>query len=146
PSGLDRKRGLRRHRGRHLHGIGRRDRHDGGLDAGYRFHFGTGMKAALGLLLSVSLVAPPLLAREPALPFEQKPEKREAFFADVMVLYANNSKKGIDPRIGNMPELQKPPFSSYDSYELADRARLPLEKEKPRTLELPNGRVLRTKL
>jgi len=104
------------------------------------------MKAALGLLLSVSLVAPPLLAREPALPFEQKPEKREAFFADVMVLYANNSKKGIDPRIGNMPELQEPPFSSYDSYELVDRARLPLEKEKPRTLELPNGRVLRTKL
>jgi hypothetical protein len=64
----------------------------------------------------------------------------------VTVLYASNSKKGIDQRIGNMPELKSPPFSSYDSYELLLERRMPLAKGKPGTLRLPNGRVLQTAL
>lgn len=68
------------------------------------------------------------------------------FFAEITILYATNDKKGIDPRIGRMPELQKPPFSSYDSYALLDRQRLPLSKPEPKTLKLPNGRTLATKL
>jgi hypothetical protein len=62
------------------------------------------------------------------------------------VLHATNSKKGIDKRIGDMPELKRPPFSSYDSYQLLTRARLPLDKGQAKTIKLPNGRVLRTKL
>lgn len=77
---------------------------------------------------------------------KEKPPEPSAFFADVMVLHATNSKKGVDSRIGNMPELAKPPFSSYDSYELVERKRLPLEQKAPSTLTLPNGRVLRTQL
>jgi hypothetical protein len=69
-----------------------------------------------------------------------------AHHAEVMVLHATNAKKGIDERIGNMPELQKPPFSAYDSYELLNKARLPLVKGSPKTITLPNGRVLETKL
>lgn len=76
----------------------------------------------------------------------QKPPEASAFFADVMVLHATNAKKGVDSRIGSMPELAKPPFSSYDSYELVERKRLPLEQKTPSTLTLPNGRVLRTQL
>lgn len=68
------------------------------------------------------------------------------FHADVMVLHATNAKKGVDPRIGAMPELSKPPFSSYDSYELLDRQRLPLQRKSAHTLKLPNSRVLRTQL
>jgi len=90
------------------------------------------MKAVLGVILSASVVGTPLpkegsartapLPKEqPAVPVQQKPEQRSAFFADVMVLYASNSKKGIDSRIGNMPELRKPFFSVYDSYELVER-------------------------
>lgn len=75
---------------------------------------------------------------------EQPPEA--SLFAEVMVLHATNAGKGIDERIGKMPELSKPPFSSYDSYELLSKTRLPLVKDDPRTMELPNGRVLRTKL
>lgn len=78
-----------------------------------------------------------------------KPERSDSaasFFAEVMVLHATNSKKGIDARIGSMPELAKPPFSSYDSYELLQRARLPLDKDAPGTLKLPNGRTLETRL
>jgi hypothetical protein len=69
-----------------------------------------------------------------------------AFAAEVLVLHATNTQRGIDPRIGAMPELKKPPFSSYDSYELLDRARLPLERQSPKTLKLANGRVLETRL
>lgn len=68
------------------------------------------------------------------------------FFAEVTVLHATQAKKGIDPRIGPMPELEKPPFSSYDSYALLERTRLPLDKASPRTLKLPNGRLLETRL
>ena len=65
--------------------------------------------------------------------------------AEVLILHATNSKKGVDERIGKMPELKKPPFSAYDSYELLSKNRVPLKKE-PQTLKLPNGRVLQTKL
>ncbi|HEX4336501.1 MAG TPA: hypothetical protein VH062_11345 [Polyangiaceae bacterium] len=69
-----------------------------------------------------------------------------AYSTEVLVLHATNTKKGIDPRIGDMPELKKIPFSSYDSYELLQRVRLPLKKDEPKTFDLPNGRVLQTKL
>lgn len=68
------------------------------------------------------------------------------FSTDVLVLHATNSKKGIDQRIGRMPELKKPPFSAYDSYELLDKSRLTLRKDDPKTIKLPNGRVFQAKL
>lgn len=68
------------------------------------------------------------------------------YFTEVLVLHATNSGKGIDERIGAMPELKKPPFSSYDSYELLSKNKVPLSKDDPKTLELPNKRVLQTKL
>jgi hypothetical protein len=75
-----------------------------------------------------------------------KPEAEEAFGAEVLILHATNDKKGIDPRIGKLPELGKAPFSTYDSYELVDRARLPLKKDDPQNLKLPNGRTLQVRL
>jgi hypothetical protein len=68
------------------------------------------------------------------------------FAAEVLVLHATNSKKGIDERIGKMPELKKPPFSAYDSYELLSKERISLKKDDPKTIKLPNGRVLQAKL
>lgn len=99
----------------------------------------------IALVLSLLLAAPSLYA-EPPIGREKKPHVDAAFAADVMVLYATNSKKGIDARIGPMTELKKPPFSAYDSYELLDRERLPLDKQSRRTLKLANGRVLETRL
>jgi hypothetical protein len=103
----------------------------------------------VSLLLSTSLlgVSPGVLAQPsaPSVKPEAKPDA-SPYFAEVLILHATNSKKGIDSRIGKMPELGEPPFSSYDSYELLDRARLPLKKDEPKTLNLPNGRVLQTKL
>src|SRR5687767_9572509 len=68
------------------------------------------------------------------------------YFAEISVLHATNSKKGIDRRIGEMPELKKPPFSAYDSYALLQHVRLPLAKNQAKTLKLVNERVLEAKL
>jgi hypothetical protein len=102
----------------------------------------------IGLIVPAMAVAGPDDKR-PATdkaPAEKGPPAAAAYSAEVLVLHATNGDKGIDARIGDMPELKKPPFSSYKSYELLQKVRHPLDKERPRTLELPNGRVLQTKL
>jgi hypothetical protein len=75
----------------------------------------------------------------------------QSYSAEVLILHATRGKKPppkpwIDPRIGRLPELEKEPFSRYDRYDLIDKAQLPLLKEDPKTLTLPDGRVLKTAL
>ena len=98
----------------------------------------------VALLVATPAVAKPI-ARAPTALGDGAREAAK-LFAEILVLHATNEKKGIDRRIGEMPELTKPPFSSYDSYTLVDRGKLPLEKGVPKTLVLPNKRVLETKL
>jgi hypothetical protein len=74
-----------------------------------------------------------------------KADPDQSLAAEVLILHATNEKKGIDPRIGKLPELAKSPFSNYDSYQLLDRVRLPLKKEEA-VLKLPNGRTLQVRL
>lgn len=69
--------------------------------------------------------------------------------ADVVVLVASNSRDGkgsIDPRIGSVPALAKPPFSSYDTYRFVSRSKLAIERTTPATSTLPNGRVVQISL
>lgn len=75
-----------------------------------------------------------------------KPGAEQPLVAEVLILHATNEQKGIDPRIGKLPELGKPPFSNYDSYQVVDRARLPLKKDAPQNQKLPNGRTLQVRL
>ncbi len=64
--------------------------------------------------------------------------------ADVMILHGTNNNTGIDPKLGKMPALSKPPFSSYNSYTLlAHPALPPLDKGKDVPVALPTGRELR---
>lgn len=65
-----------------------------------------------------------------------------ALSVDVMVLHASNTGGGIDPRIGPLPQLRKPPFSSYDTYKLLSQTKLPLSQVKPAETTLPNDRLL----
>ena len=75
-----------------------------------------------------------------------RPGAEKPLLTEVLILHATNEQKGIDPRIGKLPELGKPPFSNYDSYQVLDRARLPLKKDAPQNLKLPNGRTLQVRL
>lgn len=69
-----------------------------------------------------------------------------AFSAEVMVLHASNTGGGIDPRLERLPQLKKPPFSSYDTYKLLSQTRVPLVQGRPSDTPLPNGRALRVTL
>ena len=103
---------------------------------------------ALGLML-----AGPALAEDAGSSDKPSQEKKETarFSIEVMVVHATRKKeKGeepeIDSRIGDLPELRKDPFRSYDKFELLDKVRLPLIKGEPQSVRLPNRRVLRTTL
>jgi hypothetical protein len=78
--------------------------------------------------------ATPMQAQAPAAP---------SISSEVMILHATNDNTGIDPRIGNIPALSKPPFSSYNSYKLLDRTTTPLKRGEASPLKLPTGRELR---
>lgn len=65
---------------------------------------------------------------------------------ELIVLHATNDGTGIDPKIGKMPELGKPPFSSYNSYKLLDRSQQSSSKTKQVTYKLPTGRDLQVSL
>ena len=64
--------------------------------------------------------------------------------AEVLVLHATNDAKGIDPAIGDLPQLKQPPFSSYDSYKLLERGKLDLGPSGE--MKLPDGGKLTLKL
>lgn len=67
-------------------------------------------------------------------------------FAELSVLHATHGTPEVDPRLRDLEELTKPPFSTYERYRLIDQVRLPLVKGVPKTRRLPNGRVFRAEL
>jgi hypothetical protein len=89
---------------------------------------------------------PKRLAEPPPVGSARKPEKESPPSVELFVLHATHGKPELDPRISDLDELKKPPFSSYERYRLIDRAKLPLVKGTPKTRRLPNGRVLQTEL
>jgi hypothetical protein len=90
--------------------------------------------------------APKRLAEPPPTGSARKPENEGPPAVELLVLHATHGKPELDPRVADLDELKKPPFSSYERYRLIDRAKLPLVKGAPKTRRLPNGRVLRTEL
>ena len=95
------------------------------------------MTAALGVTLAAGSGG--ALADEPGKPAEVAPGE---VAVEIVILHATNEGTGIDPKIGKMPALAQPPFSSYNSYKLLDRVKLPLAKGKSSTTKLPTGRDL----
>ena len=106
--------------------------------------------AAIGAALALSLLSVGAFGQQPPEnPPAQAPAQAQAQ-ADVLVLYASNQKKGIDPKLKKLgyplPQLEQPPLSSYDSYELLDNPQMQLEKNVVRELTLPEERLLKVKL
>ena len=97
--------------------------------------------SALLLAWAAEVDARPVRLAEPD---PKAPRAEQAL--ELLVLHATNQKTGIDARLKDLPELGKAPFSSYDSYAVLERARLPLEPKQTKTHALPNGRVLGAEL
>lgn len=74
-----------------------------------------------------------------------KGSKQEAT-VELVVAHGKNGGKGIDPKLSKHKELQSPPFSSYDSYDLLEAATRTLTRGKPTSLKLPDGGELRVGL
>ncbi|MEP7126003.1 MAG: hypothetical protein ABJE95_34035 [Byssovorax sp.] len=95
------------------------------------------MTAALGVTLAAA--GGGALADEAGKPAQVVPAEASV---EIVILHATNDGSGIDPKIGKMPALAQPPFSSYNSYKLLDRITRPLAKGKSSTTKLPTGRDL----
>lgn len=67
---------------------------------------------------------------------------------EILVLHATTQPGAgsIDPSIGNMPQLRRPPFSAFNTYKLLARQSLVLTKGVPTEYTLVNGRVLQITL
>jgi len=76
------------------------------------------------------------------IPVELDGEKQAV--GKVVVLHATNDGKGIDPAIGDLPQLKQPPFSAYDSYKLLDRGSVKLDPSG--SMRLPDGGTLGLKV
>ena len=77
-------------------------------------------------------------------PMQQpRPPAPASIASEVLLLHATNDNTGIDPRIGRIPALGKPPFTAYNSYHLVARTPVPLDRGRAELFRLPNGNVLR---
>jgi hypothetical protein len=63
--------------------------------------------------------------------------------AEILILHASNSGRGIDPKVRDLPQLKKPPFSSYNSYQVLGQSRVALPLGKAVDTQLPNGGLFR---
>jgi hypothetical protein len=92
--------------------------------------------------------APPPGSSAPAQPAPTTPPPTAkpaptSISADLWILHGTNDNSGIDPKLGKMPALSKPPFSSYNSYKLIGQAKQSLAKGTAVPYTLPTGRELR---
>lgn len=101
---------------------------------------------AIPTMLAIVVTASNFEARADTSSAPPRQAASTATTAEVIILHATNDGTGIDPKIGKMPALGQPPFSSYNSYKLLDRVTLPLAKGKPSTTKLPTGRELMVSL
>lgn len=99
--------------------------------------------SCLALGLAIALV-PEIVSAGDNASVAQQPAQPAAstVTTEVLVLHGTNDNTGIDPKIGKIPALSKPPFSAYNSYKQLDRPSLKLETGKSGKVKLPNGTEL----
>lgn len=100
-------------------------------------------------LLAFVLAAPTAVSADarvelpgPDTPVELDGEEKAV--GKVVVLHATNDGKGIDPSIGDIPQLKSPPFSAYDTYKLLERGSIELDPSG--SMDLPDGGKLGLKV
>ncbi len=99
--------------------------------------------------MRVAFLVAAALAAQPSTAWAEPRDAKSpaaSLFVELSVLHATHESRQIDPRVADLTELTKPPFSSYERYRLIERVRLPLATRVPVVRRLPNGRMLRTEL
>lgn len=96
-------------------------------------------RAFLSLALSAAFAAGGVLTLQPRLARAAGVTQGE-----VMQLVGTQSTGAgsIDPRIGPLPQLKKPPLSSYNTYKLVDKKTAPVPTGTAVSYPLANGRTL----
>ena len=84
----------------------------------------------------------PAPAQESGAPPPRRAAAPATIPSEVMVLHATNDNTGIDPKLGKIAALSKPPFSSYNSYKLLTHTAQPLARGMSSLFNLPTGRQL----
>jgi hypothetical protein len=102
--------------------------------------------ARFSAVLGALLLLPALANARPHPQSDVAGSERAEQVVELLVLHATHDKRGIDARLRDLPELEKPPFASFDTYSLVERVRLPLRPGARATHRLPNGRVLGAEL
>lgn len=90
-----------------------------------------------GALAVAALAAPLVPAVAAPTPILLEEGEGVTATSEIIVLHATNDGAGIDPEIGDVPQLEKAPFSSFDSYKLLDRGKVKLSPKGERSL--PDG-------
>jgi hypothetical protein len=65
---------------------------------------------------------------------------------EVLVILAKEAAGDVEPKLKQMPALQKPPFSAYKSMSVLSTNPVSLSDAQAALVELPNGRTLQLKL
>lgn len=98
------------------------------------------MRRFLPLGLLAFMLGAPAASAQVDLPGREVPvqlDGQQQAVAKIVVLHGTNDGKGIDPAIGDLPQLKQPPFSAYDSYKLLDRGSVKLDPSGK--MSLPDG-------
>jgi hypothetical protein len=72
-------------------------------------------------------------------PSASAPAAVPAIAGEIIVLHGTKDGTGIDPKIGNIPALSKPPMSSFNGIKLLSRTNTKLDLSKTVPLKLPSG-------
>ena len=65
---------------------------------------------------------------------------------EVLVILAKEAEGEFDPKLKQLPALQKPPFNSFKAMKVLSTTQVELGDEAVATVALPNGRSLQLKL
>lgn len=100
--------------------------------------------AVLGLAFPALLLSTSALADVPSAHDGIATQASSASPTEVLVMHATQTATpSVDPKIGNLPQLTRPPFSKkYNTYKLLDRKTPAIERSKPWVYTLPTGRLL----
>jgi len=99
----------------------------------------------IAVMLGAS-IASPASAQGSSLARSDRASTISSVPAEVLVVLAKEEQGKIDPQLGKMTALRRPPFNSFRSMKVLSRPKLKLTPGKDALVSLPNGRRMKLTL